>query len=141
MDPVSLAVAAASLIATKMAGNLADSASEAITSAVGKIYSAIRARFSSDDQVNEVIDRLEARPESRARAAEVAEILEPRLAADPEFAASLERLVNEAQRNEGSTNIVTTIRDNARVGSVTNIGTVSGQIGSVGRGTSAPDLG
>ena len=130
MEPVSIAIAAATLIATKAAEGAGNALGEAVRSGLSAIYDAVRRRFADDPAVGESIDRLEERPDSKARAAELAENLEARLRQDPAFAAELERLINDLPDDEQSANpsFVTIIKDNANVGKLTNIGVVRGNV-------------
>jgi hypothetical protein len=74
------------------------------------------------------LERLEAKPDSQARTAELAEVLQPRLEADPPLAAELTRLVEQAKAEPQTASFVTTVQDNARVGKLTNIGQITGDV-------------
>jgi hypothetical protein len=62
------------------------------------------------------------RPHRRAR-----RVLQPRLQADPQLTAEPTRLV-EAKAQPQAAAFVTTVQDNARVGKLTNIGQVTGDL-------------
>jgi hypothetical protein len=64
--------------------------------ALGRVAEAIRARFRGDREATEALDRLEAKPDSQARAAELAEVLQPHLEADSQMVVELTRLIEEA---------------------------------------------
>jgi hypothetical protein len=74
------------------------------------------------------LDRLEAKPESQARTTELAEVLQPRLEADPQLVAELTRLVEQAKAQPQTSSFVTTVQDNARVGKLTNISQITGNV-------------
>jgi hypothetical protein len=130
VDPASLALAAATLIATGAAEGAAAALGEAVRGGIGRISQAVRARFTGDPAVEESLTRLEAKPDSQARAAELAENLKERLDADPAFADELERLLAELPDDASvpGASFVTTVKDNARVGKVTNIQRVQGNV-------------
>lgn len=128
MDPATIALTATSLIATKIAEHVGDETGSGLTASFGRLYDAVRRRFASDVEITEALDRLEAKPDSKSRAAEVAEVLEPRLWQDSSFAAELEQLICAAEAAQGTTNIVTVVRDQASVGILTNIETVRGHV-------------
>jgi hypothetical protein len=128
MDPATLALTAAALVAKKALEAAGGKAGEGAWAAHGRIREAILARFRGDQEASEALERLEAKPASPARTAELAEVLQPRLEADPQLVAELTRLVEEAKAQPQAAAFVTTVQDNARVGKVTNIGQVSGDV-------------
>ena len=128
MDPATLALTAAGLVAKKALEATGGKAGEGAWATLGRIAEAIRSRFRGDAEVTETLDRLEAKPDSQARTAEVAEVLQPRLEADPQLVAELTRLVEEAKAEPQTASFVTTVQDNARVGKLTNIGQITGDV-------------
>jgi hypothetical protein len=128
MDPAALALTAAGLVAKKALEAAADQADTIGWQALGRIAQTIRGWFAGDHEATETLDRLEAKPESPARATELAEVLQPRLEADPGLVAELTRLVDQAKADPQTAAFVTTVQDNARVGRLTNIGQVTGDI-------------
>jgi hypothetical protein len=128
MDPATLALTAAGLIAKKALEAAGDHAGKTGWQALGRIAHTIRGWFAGDQEATEILDRLEAKPESQARAAELAEMLTPRLAADPRLVAELTRLVEQAEADPQTASFVTTIQDNARVGRIANIGQITGDV-------------
>jgi hypothetical protein len=97
MDPATLALTAAGLLAKKALEAAGGKAGEGAWAVLGRIREAIWSKFRGDQEVTETLERLEAKPESQARTAELAEILQPRLEADPQLVAQLTRLVEEAK--------------------------------------------
>jgi signal transduction histidine kinase len=128
MDPGTLALTAAGLVAKKALEAAAGKAGEGAWATLGRISETIRSRFRDDPEATEALERLEAKPDSQARTAELAEVLQPRLEADPQLAAELTRLVEQAKAEPQTAAFVTTVQDNARVGKLTNIGQVTGDL-------------
>lgn len=132
MDPATLALTAAGLLAKKAleaaADKAGDKAGAGAWATLGRITETIRSKFRGDPEATETLDRLEAKPDSKARTAELAEVLQPRLAADAGFAGELARLVEEAKAEPQIASFVTTVQDNARVDRLTNIGQVNGDV-------------
>jgi hypothetical protein len=126
MDPATLALTAAGLLAKKALEAAGGRAGEGTWAVLSRIREAIWSKFRGDPEATETLERLEARPDSQARTADLAEVLQPRLEADPQLAAELTRLVEEAQPQTAA--FVTTVQDNARVGKLTNIGQVTGDL-------------
>jgi hypothetical protein len=128
VDPATLALAAAGLIAKKALEAAGGEAGKAGWQALGRIAQTIRSWFGGDHEATEILDRLEAKPTSQARTAELAEVLTPRLEADPRLVAELTRLVEEAKADPQTASFVTTVQDNARVGRIANIGQITGDV-------------
>jgi hypothetical protein len=129
MDPATIALTAAGLLAKKALEAAAGKAGEGAWAALGRIADAVRHRFGGDPEVTESLDRLEAKPTSEARTAEVAEVLSDRLQADPTFAEELAQLIDHAKAaSPQAASFVTTVQGNAQVGKLTNIGQVSGDV-------------
>jgi hypothetical protein len=129
MDPVTIALTAAGLLAKKALEAAGGKAGEGAWAALGRIADAVRRRFGGDPEVTESLDRLEAKPTSEARTAEVAEVLGDRLQTDPTFADELAQLIDQAKATSPqAASFVTTVQGNARVGKLTNIGQVSGDV-------------
>jgi hypothetical protein len=128
MDPATLALTVAGLIAKKALEAAAGEAGTTGWHALGRIAQRIRNWFAGDDEATEALDRLEAKPTSQARTAEVAEVLQPRLEADPALVAEVTRLVEEAKADPQTASFVTTVQDNASVGQITNIGQITGNV-------------
>ena len=128
MDPATLALTAAALVAKQALEAASGEAGKTAWHALGRIAKAIRGWFASDREATETLDRLEAKPESQARTAELAEVLTPRLEADPRLVAELTRLVDQAKADPQTASFVTTVQDNARVGRIISIGQITGDV-------------
>lgn len=107
MDPATLALTAAGLLAMKALEAVGDKAGEGAWAVLGRIREAIWSRFRGDQEVTETLKRLEA---------------------DPPLVAELTRLVEEAKAESQTASFVTTVQDNAHVGKLTNIGQISGDV-------------
>jgi hypothetical protein len=114
MEPVTLAAVAVGLLIGffKKAGEtVADQAGEAVgqatAGAVGRLYQRLRARFADDEYDSAVLRGIEERPDSEARRRSLEGTLAERLQEDPEFAAELQRLVDEAE-NSGAVSVKAT---------------------------------
>ncbi len=83
MDPATIALTVARLLATKAAEAAAGEAGKGAWAALTRLAETVRLRFRGDPEVTETLDRLEARPTSQGRTQELAEVLHPHLAADP----------------------------------------------------------
>jgi len=128
MDPATLALTAAGLIAKKALEAASGEAGKTTWQVLGRIAQTIRGWFAGDHEATETLDRLEAKPESPARTAELAEVLTPRLKANPQLVAELTRLVEEAKADPQTASFVTTVQDNARVGRIFNIAQITGDV-------------
>jgi hypothetical protein len=128
MDPATLALTAAGLLAKKALEAAGGKAGESACATLGRIREAIGSKLRADPEVTEALERLEAKPDSQARTAELAEVLQPRLEAGPQLVAELTRLVEEAKAQPQAAAFVTTVQGNARVGKLTNIGRVTGDV-------------
>ncbi|HEX8862963.1 MAG TPA: hypothetical protein VGC06_28490 [Actinomycetes bacterium] len=128
MDPATLALIAAGLVAKKALEAAGGEAGKTAWQALGRIAQTIRGWFAGDQEATETLDRLEAKPTSQARTAELGEVLQPRLEADPRLVAELTRLVEQARADPQTASFVTTVQDNARVGRITNIGQITGDV-------------
>jgi hypothetical protein len=128
MDPATIAMTVAGLLAKKALEAAGGKAGEGAWAALDRIADAVRRRFGGDREVADTLERLEAKPASQGRTAELAEVLHPRLAADPEFGAELARLVEQVKTEPQTAAFVTTVQDNAQVGKLTNIGQVAGDV-------------
>jgi hypothetical protein len=128
MDPATIATVAASIIGSRSSAEYVGEDAIFASGAIRRIYDVVRSKSRGDAEVDESLNRLEAKPTSQARTAELAEILAERVESDPAFAAELARVIEEAQAEPGTNRFVTTVRDNAQVGKLTNIGTIEGDV-------------
>lgn len=104
IEPVSLAAAAVSLLAPflqRLGGRVAEDASDALADAalpvVKRLYQTVKARLLPGSYAGNQLEGVEKRPDSEGRQQALRTALAEELAADPELAAQVERLVSEAQ--------------------------------------------
>jgi hypothetical protein len=132
MDPLALATMAVGLMTPyflKAGEALAEKAGAAAWEKVKAIYAAVNNKLRGDSYSEETLARLAAEPQSKNRQAALAGILEEKIKDDPSFAASLQKLLEEAQAS-GADKITqhVTVSDRARTGDITQIGKVEGSI-------------
>jgi hypothetical protein len=128
MDPATLALTAAGLVAKHALEAAGGKAGEGACAIVGRIREAIWSRFRGDPDATEALERLITKPDSQARTIELAEVLRPCLEADPSLVVELTRLVEEAKAEPQTAAFVTAVQGNARVGKLTNIAQVTGDV-------------
>jgi len=75
--------------------SIADKAGDAALEGVKALHEAIRHKFGGDDFARETLERAEAQPESEARKQSLAEVLDEKVKADPDFARELEELLKK----------------------------------------------
>ncbi len=126
MEPIAMTVA--TLVARWAAEGLVKEAAKSTWEGLKKVYEAVRAKFTDDAESTEVLQRLEQRPTSEARTQELAEVLDQWVKNEPAFAQELHRLVDEAGQQPATGSFVTQVMDNAKVGKITNIETIHGNV-------------
>jgi hypothetical protein len=127
MEFGAVALTVATLLAKKAAESLSGEAGKEVWGGLRRLYEAVRSKFASDPEGEDVLQRVEAKPDSEGRTKELAEVLENRMEADTEFADHLAGLIAEAEADPQTGRFVTTVRDNAKVGKIVNIGTIIGE--------------
>ena len=128
MDPATLALTAAGLVAKQALEAAGGKAGEGAWAGLRRLAETIRRRFAGDHEVTEALDRLESQPSDPAAVKELATVLAPCLDTDRALVAELTRLVEQVKAEPQTASFVTTVQDNARVGKLTNIGQVSGDV-------------
>lgn len=126
MDPV--AMAAATLVAKWAAEGMVKEAAKSAWEGMRNIYDAIRGKLSGDPESTSVLQRLEQKPNSEGRRQELAEVLDERIKGDPDFARRLRDLIDKTGTDPALATFVTEVMDNAKVGKITNIGSVHGDV-------------
>lgn len=94
MDPLTLAVIAAPFLA-KGAEAFSKSAGEKLSAKVGELCQAVIDKFRGDSDAEETLALAQKRPDSKGRQSALEEILAEKLEADPDFAAKVQRLIDE----------------------------------------------
>lgn len=119
MDPATMAVAAAALVAKKAAETIAGEAGESGWAGMKRLYDLIWNKLSGKPEAAAALDALEAAPDDEASRTAVAGAIEQAVRHDPGFAGELEQLVGDAQRNQAVGHIVNQIAGN--VGKMVNV--------------------
>ena len=126
LDPIS--IAAATVVAKWFAEGAIKEAGGAALGGLKRVFDAVHARLSGHAEGTTAIARLQEKPSSEARAMELAETLDEEVKGDPSFKTELQAAVEEAGRSPITESFVTQVMDNARVGKITNIGVVHGNV-------------
>ena len=119
MDPNVVAVAAASLLATKLGEGFAGEAGKSAWDAAKRISGLVRSKFADDSEATAALEDLQAGPPDQSRIQAVA---------DEMFCAELEALVIVAEQVQSTAKALTQISGSARVGKVATIGDVHGDV-------------
>jgi hypothetical protein len=126
LDPLS--IAAATLVAKWFAEGAVKGLGGAAIGGLKKVYDAVTARLSSHPEGATAVERLEQRPASEGRALELAETIDEHVVADAKFKATLQAAIEEAGSSPQMGSFITQVMDNAKVGKITNIGVVHGNV-------------
>ncbi|MFB8274475.1 hypothetical protein [Nocardia colli] len=111
MDPVSLGIAAAALLASKFGEELAKDAGASASRAVGRLRELVTARFREEP---ETLTALTTSAETAQARAVVAERVGTVAGHDPGFAGEVERLVTAARRDRAAEVFVAQAFDDAK---------------------------
>ena len=128
MDPNVVAVAAASLLATKLGEGFAGEAGKSAWDAAKRISGLVRSKFADDSEATAALEDLQAGPPDQSRIQAVAEALHGHAERDEMFCAELEALVIVAEQVQSTAKPLTQISGSARVGKVATIGDVHGDV-------------
>ena len=101
MDPLTLAAIAAPFLA-KGAEAFSSSAGDKLGAKVGELCQAVIDKFRGDSDAEETLTLAQKRPDSKGRQSALEEVLVEKLEADPDFAARVQRLMDELQKGGGS---------------------------------------
>ncbi len=129
MDPVTLAGTAIGLLSpylTEAGKAAAKKIGEGAGSHLDGLLAVIRHKFGLDQDAYaaQTLSRLEEQPAAESRQRALADIVAEKAQADPAFKAELERLVQSAQASPTTTQILTNVYGNAKVGQIINAGRV-----------------
>lgn len=98
IDPVAAgAIAVLAPYLVKAGEAFADKAGEKLAEKAGALYQAIKRKFTSDSDAEQTLALVEARPDSKPRLSVLEEVLVEKMRDDSEFAATVNRLVEEAK--------------------------------------------
>jgi hypothetical protein len=99
VEPIStLAVAAATLFATKMAEEAGSQTGKGLSAAAGRLVAWLRGKAHEDVEAGAALTMVQAAPADQARIDLLAQVLATRANADPAFAEQLGELVGGAQQ-------------------------------------------
>jgi hypothetical protein len=126
MDPVSLGVAAAALLAAKFGEGLAKSAGESAWDAVKRLKALVVARLGTDAAAHQAVSALAETPSPQTQA-DVADRITAAARADSGFAAELAQLVSLARRDQTVDGFVAAAFDQAKQANIRgdNFGAIS----------------
>jgi len=129
MAPIDLtATAAAGLFAQEVLKGLGGQVANTTWSGLTRLVRFIEDRFHDDPHGREVVDGVQAEPDDQQRVTALAEFLAVRAAEDPSFREELTGLLAEASHHRVAGRFATDVSGNARVGKLTNIDTVPGDV-------------
>src|SRR2546421_13083578 len=128
MDGSVVAIAAATLLATKVGEGFAGEAGKSAWGATKRLSGLVRRAFAGNLEAAAALDDLEAGPPDDARIRAVAEALRERAENDEAFRAELEALVAAAEQDRSAAKALTQVFGNARVGKVATFGDAHGDV-------------
>ncbi|MFC9433476.1 hypothetical protein [Nocardia sp. NPDC057030] len=111
MDPVSLGIAAAALLASKFGEELAKDAGASTSRAIGRLRELVAARFRDEPETLTALTTSADTPQARAMVADRVAAVAGR---DPGFADDVQRLVSAARRDRTAEVFVAQAFDDAR---------------------------
>jgi hypothetical protein len=104
VEPVSLTVGAlVAALLTKAAEKGGENLADAAKAAVGRLVGWLRDRFTQtgDEEGSQALAWAEGAPDSPSRLRALAEVVDRRAVADPEFKSQVQRLVDDAKQQQG----------------------------------------
>src|SRR5260370_19299219 len=96
----------------------AKKAGESLAEKAGSLYGIVKAKFASDSDAQQALAVFESKPESPGRVLTLKEVLTEKMNGDPDFAAAVNKLVEEAKRSDSRSVIVFGERNIANRGDV-----------------------
>jgi hypothetical protein len=129
MLPIDLtATAAATLFAHAAIQGIGGHAGQGMWEGMGRLVGIISDRLGGRPRDQEVLDQVAAAPGDERKVEALAAVLKSHVTESPDFYRALAGLVAEAQREPSVGRFVTEVSGNARVGKLTNIDTVHGDV-------------
>jgi hypothetical protein len=133
MEPVTvLATTAALFVAEKFSEGYLQKAGEIVFEKTVILVQKLRDKFKGDEDAEEVLQRLERKPESQARRTELVEVLENKLATDTDLVQNLQHLVDEISQTKTGQQIIASNGSIAIGGNVTNSPIITGNGNIIG---------
>jgi hypothetical protein len=111
----------------------AKKAGENLAEKANSLYETIKAKFTGDRDAEQALALVEAKPASQGRLLTLEEILTERMTADADFAATIERLVDEAKKADSRNVIVFGERNISTGGDVRGSTLITGDNNTVGK--------
>jgi hypothetical protein len=122
VEPVSMTLGAIAAAAfAKAQERAADGVVDAGEGVLQRLVGWVRGRLSGDSVAVGALDRVKDAPDSPARVAALAAVIDQRAAADSAFADELTRLVEEIRGDVVGGQFVTEVFGNAQVGTILNV--------------------
>jgi hypothetical protein len=126
MDPI--AITAATLVAKWAAEGFVKEAAKSAWSGLQGLYNTLRSGIAGNPDASESLRHLEEKPTSQDRTLEFAKTLSKCIESNPEFRRELQAAIDQAGELSSLGVFVTSVRDNAKVGKITTIGNVEGDV-------------
>ena len=117
----------------KAGESFAEKAGEKLAEKAGTLYQAIKNKFKSDSDAEQTMALVEAKPDSKARMSALEEVLTDKMKEDPDFAATVNRLVEEAKEADSRRVLVFGQRNIAVGGNVSGSTFITGDSNQVGK--------
>jgi hypothetical protein len=117
----------------KAGESFAEKAGEKLAEKAGTLYQAIKNKFKSDRDAEQTMALVEAKPDSKARMSALEEVLTDKMKGDPDFAATVNRLVEEAKEADSRRVLVFGQRNIAVGGDVSGSTFITGDSNQVGK--------
>jgi hypothetical protein len=127
------AIAILSPYLAKASESFAEKAGEKLAEKAGALYQAIKNKFKGDSDAEQTIAQVEAKPDSKARMAALEEVLTEKMKNDPDFAATVNRLVEEAKEADSRKVLVFGERNIGVAGDVSGSTFITGDSNQVGK--------
>jgi hypothetical protein len=128
MDGSVVAVAAASLLATKLGEGFAGEAGKSAWGGMKHLCDLVQHKFAGDPEAAAALDSLEAGPADEAHIRAVADALRKSADRDDGFRGELEVLLAAAAQDQSTVKVITQIFGDARVGKMATFGDVHGDV-------------
>jgi len=114
MDPATLGVVAAALVATKFGEGFASEAGRSAWLKIQQVTQAVRERLGRSAAQQAALAELDESPDDLDRRSVVAAHVQREAESDPEFAARLEALVRDASSDEAARTLIAHASGNAK---------------------------
>ena len=117
----------------KAGESFAAKAGEKLLEKAGALYQSIKDKFKGDHDAELTLTQVEAKPDSKARMSALEEVLTEKMKVDPNFAATVNRLIEEAKAADGRKVIAFGERNIAVGGDVSGSTFITGDSNQIGK--------